>query len=341
MSGEQEAHMIKISRRQLLAGALTATTTLAPFEGYPSARAAAPRVGKQAPGFYRYKLGDFEVTAVTDGAISQPLADTYVTNANREQVNSALAALHMERDKIRAPLTPIVINTGGKLVVIDTGLGAAGYEQSKGAVGQFHANLAAAGIDRVAVDAVIISHMHRDHVNGLLNADGSAAFPNAEILVPATEWKFWSDDGNLSRMTPVSIPEINFKNNKRVFATLRKQVTQYEADKELLPGITSLPAYGHTPGHTAHLITSGSATMLAQADLTSFTATLFVANPGWHVFFDMDGALAAQSRRKIYDMAAAEGLLVQGYHLPFPAQGYVEKQGMSYRYVPAFWSPTL
>lgn len=332
--------MAQFSRRQMIAGSLSAAA-LAPVSHLTLARAAAPQIGKQSPGFYRYRLGDFEVTAVTDGAIRQPLADSYVVNATRDQVNAALGAMHLERDRIFAPLTPVVINTGTRLAVIDTGLGPAAFEQSKGAVGQFHTNLAAAGIDAAAVDAVVLSHLHRDHVGGLLTKDGHPAFPNAEIFVPAADWRFWSDDGNLTRMTVGSIPEINFRNNKQVFASLKNRVSLYDADKEVQPGILSVPAYGHTPGHTAHLITSGSAKVLLQADLTAFSATLFVANPGWHVFFDMDGAAAESSRRRIYDMAASEKLLVQGYHLPFPSLGQIERQGSAYRFVPATWNSSL
>ena len=117
---------------------------LGPLDGRSPARAAAPLAGKQAPGWYRYKVGSFEVTAVTDGARTIPLADTFVKNASKDQVNAALAAQYMEKDKVTFPYTPIVVNTGSKLVVIDTGLGPAMYEQSKGAVGQFQTNLAAA-----------------------------------------------------------------------------------------------------------------------------------------------------------------------------------------------------
>ncbi|ODT18818.1 MAG: MBL fold metallo-hydrolase [Hyphomicrobium sp. SCN 65-11] len=332
--------MAQFSRRQMIAGSLSAAA-LAPVSHLTPARAAAPQIGKQAPGFYRYRLGDFEVPAVTDGAIRQPLADSYVVNATRDQVNAALGAMHLERDRIFAPLTPVVINTGTRLAVIDTGLGPTAFEQSKGAVGQFHTNLAAAGIDAAAVDAVVLSHLHRDHVGGLLTKDGHPAFPNAEIFVPAADWRFWSDDGNLTRMTAGSIPEINFRNNKQVFASLKNRVALYDADKEVQPGILSVPAYGHTPGHTAHLVTSGNAKVLLQADLTAFSATLFVANPGWHVFFDMDGAAAESSRRRIYDMAASEKLLIQGYHLPFPSLGQIERQGSAYRFVPATWNSSL
>jgi glyoxylase-like metal-dependent hydrolase (beta-lactamase superfamily II) len=326
----------------MLAGTAAATAVaLAPLDGRTPARAAAPPVGKQAPGFYRYKVGSFEVTAVTDGARTFPLADSYVKNAKKDDVGAAFAAGYMDRDKVTAPFTPVVVDTGAKLVVIDTGNGPAQYEQSKGAVGQFHTNLAAAGIDRGAVDTVIISHFHGDHINGLLTGDNKAAFDKAEIMVPAAEWKFWLDDANMSKAPAGSPLEGNFKNIRRVFGALGNKVTQYESGKELVSGITSMATYGHTPGHTAHVVASGSAKVLVQADVTAASALLFVRNPGWHAVFDMDGAMAEQTRRKLYDMAAADKMPIQGFHFPFPALGYIEKDGAGYRLVPAFWNPSL
>src|SRR5262245_64356388 len=147
------------------------------------ARAAAPPAGTQAPGWYRYKVGSFEVTVVADGVNRFKFPDDIVANVKREEVNAALVAAHREPDVYVTPYNPIVVNTGQKLVVIDTGLGEAAFNASKGATGQFLSNLAAAGIDPKSIDTVIISHYHGDHVNGLLKADNSLAFPNAEILV--------------------------------------------------------------------------------------------------------------------------------------------------------------
>src|SRR5215831_4661932 len=179
--------MTKLTRRSLLAGTAAAVATGAAGAAPQPAMAAQPVVGKQAPGFYRYKVGSFEVTVVTDGVNRMKLPDDMVANATRDEVNAALLAAHMEKDVFVGPYNPIVVNTGAKLVLIDTGTGEAAHKASKGANGQFLINLAAAGIDPKAIDTVIISHYHGDHVNGLLRADNSLAFPNAEILVPAAE----------------------------------------------------------------------------------------------------------------------------------------------------------
>jgi glyoxylase-like metal-dependent hydrolase (beta-lactamase superfamily II) len=240
------------TRRDLLAGgAALAAAALT----LPPARAAAPPVGKQVPGFYRYKVGSFEVTAILDGMRSWPL--DVVRNVSKEQVSAALAAAHLDSDKVTYPYVAVVVNTGPKLVAIDTGLGEGLYAQTKGAVGQYHTNLAAAGIDRNAVDMVIISHFHADHVNGLLTADNKPAFPNAEILVPAAEWPFWFDDTNMSKAPAGSLLETNFKNNRRVFAALGRQLTHYQPGKDLVTGITGVATPGHTPGHVSHVVASG------------------------------------------------------------------------------------
>ena len=330
--------MTNLNRRTLITGAATGAVALSVPITTP-ARAAAPPIGQQAPGFYRYKLGSFEVTVVTDGVNVFPLPDTFVGNVKKDEVNNALAAAYMERDKMTVPYSPIVVNTGSKLVVIDTGTGEANFQTSKGAAGQFHRNLAAAGIDRNVIDVVVISHFHGDHVNGLLMADGKPSFPNAEIMVPALEWKFWMDDGEMSR-APAGRMEGLFKNNRRVFDGLGRKVTQYEAGKEIAPGITAVATYGHTPGHTSHIISSGSSKVYVQADVTNHPA-LFVRNPGWHLVFDQDPEAAEETRRKVYDMLVAEKMMVQGFHYPFPAHGHVEKEGNGYRVVPMPWNPVI
>jgi glyoxylase-like metal-dependent hydrolase (beta-lactamase superfamily II) len=330
--------MTQLTRRAVLAGA-AAATALSPLAARSPARAAAPLADKQVPGWYRYKVGSIEVTAVTDGAFANPLTDTFIRNVKTEETNKTLEAMYLEKNKIVVPYTPIAVNTGSRLVVIDTGLGGALYESSKGGVGQFHANLAAAGIDAKAVDAVIISHFHGDHINGLLTADSKPAFPNAEILVPAPEWKFWNDDGEASKATGNVLVEGNFKNVKRIFGALGNKVTPYEPGKEVAPGITSLATYGHTPGHVSHIISSGNATLMVQADVTN--VPLFVQNPGWYIQFDMDGPAAEATRRKFYDMLAVERMMVQGFHYPFPSVGHIEKVGSGYRVIAVPWSPTI
>jgi glyoxylase-like metal-dependent hydrolase (beta-lactamase superfamily II) len=331
--------MTELTRRAALAGA--AATTLMPLVTGAPARAAAPQATKQNAGFYRYNVGTHQITVINDGVTVVPRPDNYVANASKEEVSKAFADNYMPADKATQSYSPIVVNTGSKLIVIDTGLGPATYETSKGKLGQFQTNLAAAEIDRNNVDTVIISHFHGDHINGLLMADNKAAYPNAEIMVPSVEWKFWMDDGEMSKGVGNPILENSFKNARRVFDALGRKVSQYDADKEIAPGITSVASPGHTPGHTSYIVASGSEKLLVQVDITAGAAFLFVNNPDWLFQFDVDKPLAVQTRRKLYEMAIAEKMPIQAFHAGFPGLVRVEKNGNGYRWVPTFWNASL
>jgi glyoxylase-like metal-dependent hydrolase (beta-lactamase superfamily II) len=332
--------MTQVTRRTVVTAAAMSAATAIPLVAAAPVRGAAPPAGAQAPGWYRYKVGDFEITVVTDGVNRFKLPDDLVANVKKDEVNAALAAAHMEQDVFVGPYNPIVVNTGQKLVVIDTGTGEAAHTTSKGANGQFLSNLAAAGIDPKAIDAVIISHFHGDHVNGLLRADSSLAFPNAEILVPAGELKFWMDDGEMSR-APKGRMEGLFKNNRRVFAgEVMKRVRTYDEGKEVVSGISAVGTHGHSAAHNSHIVASGAGKVYVQADVTH-VPFLFARNPGWHAFYDQDPVMAEATRRKVYDMLVAEKMLVQGFHYPFPSLAYVEKSGSGYREIPVPWNPTI
>ena len=229
------------------------------------------------------------------------MAEDHVTNIKLDTVNAALAEVFMEKDMMTTPYNPIAINTGSKLAVIDTGTGKSNYKKSGGVGGQFVTNLGAAGIDRGAVDTVIISHYHGDHINGLLMDDNSLTYPNAEILVPAIEHAFWMDDGEMGRASPGRV-QTNFKNVRRVFnPEVMKRVKTYEWDKEVIPGVTAKGTPGHTPGHTSYVVASGQDSVFVQSDVTH-VPFLFVRHPDWHAFYDQDGAKAEATRRKVYDM---------------------------------------
>jgi glyoxylase-like metal-dependent hydrolase (beta-lactamase superfamily II) len=337
----REERMTDLDRRSLVAGAVAASgaALLGPLAPRRAA-AAMPAAGTQNPGWYRYKVGSHEVTVVTDGVNRFKIPDGFVANKTREEVNEGLVAAFLQPapDMIAIPYNPIVVNTGSKLVVMDTGTGEANFERSKGAAGQFHTNLKAAGIDRNQVDMVIISHFHGDHINGLLTPDNKPSFANAEILVPAAEWKYFMDDAEMNKQTSERMKGV-FAGLRRVFDALNRKVTPYEPDKELAPGITSVATYGHTPGHNSFIVSSGNAKVFVQADVTNLP--LFVRNPGWHLMFDQDAAMAEATRRKVYDMLAAEKMLVQAFHYPFPSLAHVEKTNTGYRENMVAWSPTL
>jgi glyoxylase-like metal-dependent hydrolase (beta-lactamase superfamily II) len=334
--------MAVLSRRTLLAGAASAAAL--PCSGLWSAnfaRAATQAAGKQAASFYRYKVGGIEVTVVSDGIARVPVTEAFVLNVKPDEVNKALREAYMEPGVFIGPYNPIVLNTGPKLTLVDMGVGEAAYISSKGVSGQLLANLAAAGIDASAIDTIIISHYHGDHINGLLKADNTLAFPNAEVLVPAKEHKYWTDAGEETRAATPRIADL-FKNTRRVIghAEVQKRLRTYEWDKEVIPGVLAVATPGHTPGHTSHIVTSGTSTLYVQADVTH-APFLFARHPGWHAFYDHDPVAAEATRRKVYDMLAAEKMLVQGFHYPFPSVAHVEKTADGYREIPMPWSPVL
>ena len=281
---------------------------------------------------HRYKVGDIEVTVLTDGFRDVPVDGKYLSNASAEDLAAQLKAEGRPTDTMRNTFSPIVLKTGGKTVLFDTGNGESQVGPSKGERGLLNQNLAVAGIDRNKLDVVVISHFHGDHVNGLLMADNKMpAFPNAEIKVPAVEWKFWMDDGEMSRASPGRMTEL-FANNRRVFDTLGRKVTPYEWDKEVASGVTTVGTPGHSIGHTSYVVQSGGKKVYVQSDVCN-NAFVFAPRPDWQGFFDQDGAQAAATRRRVYDMLIAEKLPVQAYHFPFPALRMIEKSGGGYRTV--------
>ena len=332
--------MTDLNRRDLLAGAAIAGAATALTSLGTPALAAEPPAGGQAPGFYRYKVGAYECTSINDGARSFPLPDKFVTNVAKDEALAAADAAYMPKGMVTVPFNPQLINTGSKLILIDTGNGIANFEPTKGAVGRTLQNLAAAGVDSKKIDVVLLSHLHPDHTNGIRNADGSLAFPNAEIMVPSVDWAFWTSDENAAKAQSNEMMKNYFANVKKTFAGLETKVTKYEWGKEVAPGITSISTPGHTPGHTSFAIASGNSKILIQSDVTNIPE-FFLRNPDWHVAYDVDGDLAQATRHKFYDMAAAEKATVVGFHFTFPSVGHVEKDGAKYRLVPIAWNPVI
>jgi len=317
-----------LTRRSLLAGSAALAA------GADPAAAAAPPADKQAPGVYRYKIGAFELTALYDGIWYRPITDNFIRNAPFAEVEHALDAAFMPHDKLETPFTTLIVNTGKKLVLIDTGTGG----QIAPTAGMIGANLAAAGIDPKAVDQIVISHFHPDHINGIKDKDNALIFPNAEIMVPAPEWAYWMDDANLNAAPPDL--KLTFLNQRRIFADIAKQVTRYDPGKEVSSGIVTLPAPGHTPGHTVFAVHSGDQSLMVLSDTAQHPA-VFARHPDWQAAFDIDGDAAVATRKKLFDRASADRMLVTGYHFPFPACGHLIKTASGYEHVPVPWQPTL
>src|SRR6202167_4910287 len=322
--------MPTVTRRDVLAG--SATVALA--AGADPASAAAPIAGRSTPGVYRYRIGEFELTALYDGIWYRPINKEFIRNAPFAEVEHALDAAFMPHDRLTTPFTTLIVNTGKKLVLIDTGTGG----QIAASAGALRDNLATAGIDPKAVDAIVISHFHPDHINGIKDKDNNLIFPNAEILVPAPEWAYWMDDANMNAAH--ADLKLTFLNQRRIFSDIAKQVTQFQPGKEVAPGIVTLPAAGHTPGHTVFAIHSGDASLLVLSDTAQHPA-VFARHPDWQAAVDIDGSAGVAPRKKIFDRAAADRMLVTGYHFPFPACGHLIKTASGYEHVPVEWQTTL
>jgi len=323
--------MPTLTRRNLLAGSAAAAAFASRAD---LAAAAEPAAAKQAPGIYRYKIGSYELTALYDGIWYRPITDKFIRNAPFAEVERALSDAFMPADQLATPFTTLVVNTGSKLVLVDTGTGGQIGPQA-GVLGD---NLSAAGIDPKAVDLVVISHFHPDHINGIKDKDNGLVFPNAEIMVSAPEWAFWMDDANMNA-APAEL-KLTFRNQRRIFADIAKQITRFEPGAEVARGIETLGAPGHTPGHTVFAIHSGDQSLMVLGDTAQHPA-VFARHPDWQAAFDIDGDAAVATRKKLFDRAAADRMLVTGYHFPFPACGHLVKTASGYEHVPVLWQPTL
>ena len=321
--------MPRLSRRSFLAGPALAAGCAAFVR---PAGAAAPVAAAQGPGVYRYALGDIQLTALYDGIWYLPIDGKFVRNASGAAVNDALAAAFLPPNVLPITFTALLVNSGGKLILIDTGTAG----QIADTAGALIGNLAIAGIAPSTIDTILISHFHPDHIDGIKTKDGAKVFANAEIFVPEPEWAYWMDDAQMTGV-PKSVHGY-FLNTHRIFSDIASEVRRFKPGVEVAPGIVSLPAYGHTPGHTAFAIHSGSQSMLVMSD-TVRNPYLFARHPDWQPIFDMDGEQAVAARRHMLDRAAADRMLVAAYHFPFPACGHMVKTATGYELVPAMWQP--
>ncbi len=292
-----------------------------------AAHAAAPQVKTSAPGFYRMMLGDFEITALSDGTVALPV-DKLLTNTTPGQVGKALAAAF-----VKAPLETSVnaylVNTGDKLVLVDTG--AAGLFGPT--LGKLLANLKAAGYQPEQVDAVVITHMHPDHIGGLMAGD-KPAFPNATVHADKRDADMWLSKANLDK-APADAKGFF----QGAMASLDPYVKAgkfkpFDGSTELVPGIKAQATPGHTPGHTVYVAESKGQKMVFWGDLMHVAAVQF-AQPSVTIQFDVDSKAAAAQRKKAYADAAKSGHWVAASHLSFPGIGHLRGDGAGYRFVPA------
>ena len=274
------------------------------------------------------------MTALYDGIWYRPIGKDFIRNAPFAEVEQALDAAFMPHDKLATPFTTLIVNTGQKLVLLDTGTGG----QISPTAGMVVENLAAAGIAPNEVDQIVISHFHPDHINGIKDKDNNLIFPNAEIMVPEAEWAFWMDDANMNA-APAAMRE-TFRNQRRIFSDIATRITRFTPGKEVAPGIETLAAPGHTPGHTVFAVHSGNQSLMVLSDTAQHPA-VFARHPEWQAAFDVDGAETIVTRKKLFDRAATDRMLVTGYHFPFPACGHLVKTATGYEHVPVEWQTIL
>lgn len=315
------------SRRNLVAsaglaaafGLVSRVTFVAPAHAQKTPAPAKP--------FHKYKVGSFECTAVYDGIWEKPHDPAFFKNASVDEVKAAMRAAGLTDEFVSIPFTPLVVNTGRDLVLFDAGTGG----QVQPTAGKLLGTMKEAGIDPAKITKVMISHFHPDHIFGLMEKGTNAqTFPNAEIVVSAAEYKFWTDPAVIEKLPEARRPLAN-----RIQATFPawKNVRQVGGEAEVSPGIRSLATPGHTPGHIAFHIASGGAQMIFSGD-AFYQPALSLKTPQWHGAFDQDGPLAEKSRRALADRIVADKVMVSGYHFPWPGAGALAKDGAGYALVP-------
>lgn len=319
---------MSLARRSLLAAG-TAATVL-PWLPRPAA-ARAPLAGRQVPGVHRLKVGGFEVTALLDGHLDIG-RELFAKGDPGEMDRLQEAAFLPKGPAVRSPVNAFAVSSGDRLVLIDTGTASA---MGPG-LGHLPESLQAAGIDPATVDAVLLTHMHPDHANGLLTPQGVAAFANAEVLVAQAEAGFWLDDATLAQAPAGMKPYVEMA--RAAVKPYQSRLRTFAPGEEVMPGIGSVAAPGHTPGHTAYRVASGDAQLLVWGDIVH-VAAFQLAHPDWSIGFDSDPNQAMTTRQRMLDMVAAERMAVAGMHLPFPGLGHVARAGQGYAFVPMPFLP--
>jgi len=302
----------RLTRRAALAGA--AALPLAASLPQPL-KAAAHGGAAEMPIARTFSLGDLTVTAFLDASnMRENPKELFAKSAPDAEFAALSAENFVPTDRTQFYFTPSLVDTGSELVLFDTGLGQGGIQKA----------LAAAGVTPDAIDVVVITHMHPDHIGGLMTKEGTPTFANARYVTGAVEYNFWS---GLEAGNPVGDMVA------KLVTPLAEKMTFIDDGAAVVPGVTSIASFGHTPGHMSFLLDSAGQNLVLTADLANHYVWSF-ARPDWPMSFDSDPETAGASRRRVLGMLAADKVPMIGYHMPFPAAGYVESRDDGFRYVP-------
>ncbi|KCV81806.1 hypothetical protein ATO10_10685 [Actibacterium atlanticum] len=318
-----------LSRRSFLSATaalpLATTLTAAPV------RAMTSQASTQVAGIHRTRIGDSVVTALLDGYVDLPTG--VLSSFDEAQVSGAFADYgHKINDgHMRIPVNGYLIETGEKKILVDAGAA----DLFAPTLGSLTANLKAAGVTPDQIDMVLLTHLHVDHVGALIDGEGNAVFPNAEVAVAQSEWDFWYDD---AMMAAGGEEAAGFFQAARATTTPYKdRLKLFSGEADLGAGITTMPLPGHTPGHSGFTLSSGDDSLLFWGDIVHLTGLQFT-HPELTVAFDMDRDQTLKTRAKMMDMAATDKLLVTGMHVDFPGWGQVLRAGDAYRYQASPWN---
>jgi glyoxylase-like metal-dependent hydrolase (beta-lactamase superfamily II) len=313
---------MSLSRRRLLTGAGATAGLIA---GTSLARAKAPPLNTPAPAFYRFKLGTIEATVVTDGPLSiGPAARTF-RGPSEDELGKMMSDQFLPANNVVLDQNVLVINTGDKLALFETGMSSVKRNDDMGRLVQ---SLKQSGIDPKDIDAVIPTHAHIDHIGGIMAADGSRNFPNAQIYIAQADLEFWTDDKRMG-----TAGEGSSLAAKKNLLPNRDRIVFYQDGKEVIPGVQAMLTPGHTVGHTSFVITSGGKSLFVVGDLMHHV--ILVEKPRMEVAFDTDPKQGIETRIKVMDMLAAQRMPALVYHMPWPGIGHFAKQGDGFRYVAA------
>jgi len=321
-----------LARRAWLGGLARGAAALTLAAALPLAQAGAPLQGTQVPGYYRASVGGIEVTALYDGQIQ--LDAKLLKHATPQQIQQLLARMFRTTPTATA-VNAYLLNLGDRLVLVDAGAG----RLFGTTLGQVLSNLKAAGYQPEQVDAVLLTHLHGDHVGGLLTADGQPAFPRATLHVSQAEADFWLSAERMAQAPEAMKPFFKMaQDSVKPYADAGRLKT-YAGDAELLPGVRPVSLPGHTPGHTGYRFTRGSDSVLVWGDIVHNAAVQF-PQPQVAIEFDVDSARAVATRQQIFQRSAGSRQLVAGMHLPFPGLGHVRAEGRGhYEWVPIDFAP--